>query len=130
MYGTDVNGYLTDLGIVVGGLDGTRRIVANDPNDPYGEYYVGYDAFDPSFTGQTTGFDSTYNPNNQNQVRHFLAGASGSENYGGLAETFMLATETEPFDDALYGQAFDFVDYLNGSNPLSDAGDWVLNNLQ
>jgi hypothetical protein len=124
LYGDDVNGALTDLGVVVGGLDGTHIIDENDPNERMGQYYVGYAAFDPA-EGKT-GFLSTYNPSDDNQVRHFLAGASGAENYGLLGNAVMRAQETNPADDALYGQAMVFVNYLGGGAPLSSAGDWVL----
>jgi RHS repeat-associated protein len=125
MYGSNIKGFLTDLGLVIGGLDGTTVV---SQGDPMSQYYVGYDAFDPG--AGTTGFNIAYNPNDDNQVRHFLAGASASENYGALIEKYLLAQEQSPEDDALYGQAFAFVDYLNSGVPLSDAGNWVLNNLR
>lgn len=125
LYGDDADGLLTDVGIVVGGLNGTTVIGADDPMS---EYYVGYDAFDPEIG--TTAFNSTYNPNDDNQVRHFLAGASGSVNYGGLGEAILLAQEPSPEDDALYRQAFAFVNFLQSGASLRDAGDWVLSNLR
>ena len=122
MYGDDVDSFLTDLGIVAGGLNRTTVINENDPNEPMNQYYVGYDAFDP----EDTDFKKIYNPNYENQVRHFLAGASGSANYGGAGEAILLAQEPSAEDDALYGQAFRFVDYLNSNDvTLADAGNWV-----
>ena len=125
LYGDDVDGLLTDVGIVVGGLNGTTVI---GPDDPMSEYYVGYNAFDPD--AGTTAFNSTYNPNDDNQVRHFSAGASASANYGWPVELFLLAQEPAPEDDAVYRQAFALVDFLQSDVSLRDAGGWVLSNLR
>ena len=125
IYGADLYGFLNDLGVVVGGLDGTHQI---NENDPMGQYYVGYDAFDP----ETTGFKDEYNANNDNQVRHFLAGASGGNRYGVIGQGIMILREFRggtAEDRRLYGRAFAFVTFLHGHVPLSSAGDWVRNNL-
>ena len=85
MYGDDVNSMLTDLGIVVGGYDPAFpgcQIGVGDC-DRLEQYYVRYRAFRPA--EETTGFNDDYNPGDDNQVRHFLAGASIVANYGGPA---------------------------------------------
>jgi RHS repeat-associated protein len=126
MYNEDVDAFLTNLGIVVGGLDTTifpPQVIGGD--NPLSQYYVGYPAFDPDITG----FNVEYNSNNENQVRHFLAGASGGNLYGGIARPYLLLQERAAEDRALYERAFEFVDYLNGDVPLNSAGEWVQNNL-
>jgi hypothetical protein len=121
--------YFIRFGVVIGGLDGTHQINENDPNEQMGQYYVGYAAFDPEMTG----FRDEYNANNDNQVRHFLAGASGGNRYGVLGQIRMIQREYGPGGSAedrlLYRRAFAFVTFLHGHVPLSSAGDWVLNNL-
>lgn len=135
-YGNDVNGFLTDIGIVVGGLDATGIIPLQIDNQHtrLSQYYIGYDAFDP----ETTGFLTNLNPDSDNQVRHFLAGASGSNRGGGVAEYLLLRRERDNSADyALFELSFEFVDFLNGKNygrahgpsRLDAAGDWVRNNL-
>ena len=111
-YSDDVDGALMNLGIVVGGLDTTgvvpRQIDENNPDDPLYRYYVGYSAFDP----EQTGFALRLNPNNDNQVRHFLAGTAGYSATGGIGGAFLWLQEDSPADRALYLEAFEFVVYL------------------
>jgi hypothetical protein len=135
-YGDDVDGALMDLGIVVGGLDTTgvipRQIDENNPDDPLYRYYIGYSAFDP----EQTGFALRLNPNNDNQVRHFLAGTAGYSATGGIGGAYLWLQEDSPADRALYLEAFEFVVYLVGNpqthyggHPLSDASAWLQVNL-
>ncbi len=134
-YGNDVDSYLTDIGIVVGGLDTTDIIPkAIDSNNSLNIYYVGYSAFDPEITG----FKTELNPNNDNQVRHFIAGASASNHLGMLAETRLLLSEQLGSEDyKLYQMSFEFVDTLRGTNygkvqgpnHIYLPGDWVRENL-
>jgi hypothetical protein len=137
-YGTDKYGLLSDLGIVVGGLD-TRGalpqlIPDSRPGDAMGQYYVGYGAFEPQ-DGTQSGFRTDLNPRQDNQVRHFLAGAAG-RNLSGFHAMSMLAQETAAEDRALYRQAFAFVDWLFGSpaapgsgHNVAEAPGWLADNL-
>lgn len=135
MYGDDGVNFLTDLGIVVGGLNGTTII---GQGDPMNQYYVSYAAFDP----ETTGFAHELNPNDENQVRHFLAGAAGYNTAGVFGGIGMYADEVRDIygifggsggsvaDLRLYARSFEFAhSFRGGIAPLSGAGDWVLNNL-
>jgi len=135
-YGGNMDGYLTDIGIVVGGLDATGIIPEQiDSSNPLNQYCVSYDAFVP----ETTGFLQELNPRNDNQVRHFLAGASGSNRGGVVAEAILLRRERDtPEDYELFEKSFEFVDFLYGMNHthagvgttrLGSAGEWVRNNL-
>jgi len=129
LYGDDVNSFLEDLGIVVGGLDTTGlfpvELGADSP------YYIGYQAFNPV----DTGFIEELNPWNDNQVRHFLAGAAGGNN-NVFAQVYLLIRETAPEDDALYVLSFVFSAFLHNRPPylliqprLEEADDWVLVHL-
>jgi RHS repeat-associated protein len=147
-YGDDVDTAIMDLGIVVGGMDTTgdipRPIAEGDPNDPLSQYYIGYAAFVP----EQTAFSNRLNVNNENQIRHFLAGVAGSYAARGFGELGMYGDEfCDMFvrcgggggtseDLRLYARAFDFVHFLRGNpayripgHPLSEAGAWVRENL-
>ena len=93
-------------------------------------YYVGYGAFDPE--AGTTGFQAQYNRGHNNQVQHFAGGASGGNafgNAGGYPRDYLLSSESESDDIRLYYKAFEFVDFLQGGQPLYMAGWWVRTNL-
>jgi hypothetical protein len=129
LYGDDKNNFLTDLGIVVGGLEITHdipffNVIRND--DPLNQYYVGYSAFDPEH--DTNGFIRKYNPMDENQVRHFLAGASGGNAYGGLGRPYLWLQEDAVEDRLLYEMSFIYVDFVY-VYPLNATGDWVRTNL-
>lgn len=122
-----MNGFLTDLGIVVGGLDATGFPPSPiNAGDPLSQYYVGYNAFDPE--ENSTGFRQEYNPKGDNQVRHFLAGASIADNLGLPGIVYVRTMEEAPEDDALYSAAMTYV-YFQACHPLSMAGSWVRKNL-
>lgn len=111
----------------------------NNPNDPLLQYFVGYSNFDPA--DGTTGFAENLNPRDENQVRHLFAGLAGGNARGGLGElgmyTFELWQDGAPEDMRLYTKAFALVQFLvgnpalplNAGHPLSDASNWVMENL-
>jgi hypothetical protein len=137
----DVGGFLNDLGMVAGGIQKLpisnflshalhNNIAMNnlwargDGNVPY---YVGYDSFVPN--RNKTGFQFNLNPNGDNQVQHFMGGASIADTYGLIGEQYMLATENQQEDIALFYKSFEFVNFLHSGVPLSKASWWVLTNL-
>ena len=96
-----------------------------DKSNPLSQYYVGYGAFDPD---ANTGFTNDYNPNNENQVRHFLAGASIAANYGLLGIIVVIWREPALEDDNLYWSSIQYY-YYQLPRPLRISGDWVRVNL-
>jgi hypothetical protein len=72
------------------------------------------------------------NPHDDNQVQHFIGGASACNAFGGLGQNYMLMDEMKngsSEDVQLYFKAFEFVAFLHSGVPLSKAGWWVLTNL-
>jgi hypothetical protein len=137
MYGDDTNGALTDLGIVVGGLDTVSHfrpctIRRNECNALF-DYYIGYEAFVPD----QTALANYLNPHDDNQVRHFFAGVAGANApTRGPGMIFMYARERAEEDREMYLKSFEFFRFLTGKphyqyggHSLNDAGTWVRENL-
>jgi RHS repeat-associated protein len=133
--------FLNDLGIVIGGIEIRGNIFTHvynflqgrfepsdafrviDNSNPLARYYVSYSAFDPDIG--TNGFSNDLNPFDDNQVRHFLAGAASGNAFLGLGRNYLLEQELSTEDIALYILSFEFADILNLGFPLYLTGDWV-----
>jgi RHS repeat-associated protein len=135
IYVEDRAGFIYDLGIVVGGIEarGTiaqhvasylrgesldairqnafRNISADDPNDPLGQYYMGYDNFRRP-EDRITGFREEYRQPGQNQVRHFVGGLVIAHAFLGAGRSAVLGQESEDYDRALYQAAFRIHDWF------------------
>ncbi|MFZ2487008.1 MAG: RHS repeat-associated core domain-containing protein [Anaerolineae bacterium] len=152
---TDVDAFVFELGIVVGGIEirGTaldhalsrlrgdfdsgqayHLIAAGAEDDPLGQYYIGYD----NFRDLNTGFADTYREPGENQVRHFLGGLAGGRAFFGLGRETLLAREVEGSADYnLHLKAFELSDSLISVSTLRNqntltvnrADDWVRQNL-
>jgi len=125
VYYEDYEGFISDLGIVVGGIevkgnllqhaisyargtplneirDQAYRLIGGD--DPLSQYYIGYGHFLRS--DGVTGFGDEFAQPGQNQVRHFVGGLVTANAFMGLGKQPTLDRETEPYDKALYEEAF------------------------
>ena len=135
IYVEDRSGFIYDLGIVVGGIEvrgtiaqhaasylrgeslGTIRqnaflnISANDPDDPLGQYYIGYDNFRRP-EDRITGFREEYRQPGENQVRHFIGGLVIAHAFLGAGRSAVLGQESEDYDRALYQAAFHIHDWF------------------
>lgn len=82
-----------------------RLIRAGNPDDPLGQYYIGYDNFRRP-EDRITGFRSEYAQPGENQVRHFVGGLVIAQAFGGLGKSSVLERESEPYDRRMYEAAF------------------------
>lgn len=146
---------IRELGVVVGGMEITgsavehglnaamgvitgrgfdihevyREIQAGSDDDPLGQYYVGYQAFEVSV--EETGFASQYFPDTGawNQVRHFFAGLVGGTVYGGLGADAQVNQENMPDDRALYQASHRLTAVRHTWRGHEDPGDMILSYL-
>ncbi|MGB3216779.1 MAG: hypothetical protein WBD79_05215 [Anaerolineae bacterium] len=151
----NVNAFVYELGIVVGGIEvrgtafehafsrlrGTfrpeqafRLINAGAADDRLGQYYIGYNNFrDPN-----TSFADTYREPGENQVRHFLGGLAGGRAFFEQGRQTLLGREAVGSSDYnLHLKAFELSDSLTSVTILRTqsaltvdrADDWVRQNL-
>lgn len=144
----DGRGFITDIGIIIGGIEVDNNIIehglnllagafdpaemfriikAGDEDDRYGQYYIGYDAFTNEI--HESGMKPEFSQGTANQVRHFVGGLVGGSAFLGLGRSYQYNNEEELPDKKLYEMSYSLVDYLI-VNPVSYAGNWVRENLE
>jgi hypothetical protein len=125
----DKQGFINDLGVVLGGIQtriGSPPYTIIDDRHNMAQYYVGYASFAPN---GSSGFRDDLTDGVQNQVRHFMGGmVGGSWWIDGVSQYLQYGQEDDPLDQNLYEEAYELIDYLN-TNSISTAGQWVRNNL-
>jgi RHS repeat-associated protein len=142
----DCDAFILELGVVVGGMEvkgstyehtmstlqgnfrqdnAFRLIRSGDPEDPLGQFYIGYDNF--RRPDGLTGFRSDVVQFGHNQVRHFVDGVVVAHAFWGAGKQTALDGEfgSEPWDYVLYQEAFLFHDMLMLHGIHFGAGNYI-----
>jgi len=134
----DVDDFIYDLGIVVGGYDAFSgvpligRLIETNASDSLGQYYIGYD----NFRTIPSGFASEFEEPGENQVRHFFGGLAVGRR-GALARFAAVEIQERFLPEAggrtvnqndvnLHRKAFELAANMADVNK---ADTWALNNL-